>query len=243
MGTVGAACGEGNRGGAGALLPLNGFEVALQVSCGSELLENQGAFQSAADVLGFWREFGVVARAADGVVENPDQVADVVLDVFLLGRAPAEHINQLQVEAQAVALDDDVVGMQVAVVLAQMVDAADARGQRIEQVQRLERAEAPARLPVEELAEQLAFDVFGHQEGDGAAAEGDGLLGLILDDDRTGAQLVEFLGVPDQHAVVGIALGEEKLGGALDAGGALANLVDFAFPAAAQAGDDLVLAC
>ncbi len=110
-------------------------------------------------------------------------------------------------------------------------------------MQRLESAEALARLPVEKLAEQLAFDVFRHQEGDGAAAEGDGLLGLILDDDGAGAQLVEFFGVPDQDAVVGIALGKEKLGGALDPGGALANLVDFAFPATAQAGDDLVLAC
>ena len=87
------------------------------------------------------------------------------------GRPPVEHVDQLQIERQPVASHDHVLVVQVAVVLAEIVDLLDARGQGVQQVQSPETIGSPlARLPRDELAKQLAFHVFRDQEADGLIA-------------------------------------------------------------------------
>ena len=78
--------------------------------------------------------FGVMAPPADSFIEDPDKVADIVGAAFMTGRSAEEEIDQLYVESKAVATDDDVVGVQIAVVLARSVNLLDASRQRVEQV-------------------------------------------------------------------------------------------------------------
>ena len=158
------------------------------------------------------------------------------------GPAPVEHVQQLDLEADAPPVDDDVLVVQVAVVLAHVVDGLDAGGQPVQQVQPLEPAHAPAGLALEELGQQLALHVVGDQHGDGEALVLDRLLGVVLDQDRALPQLVQLLGVEAHGAVGLVALGEEELGRPFDAGRALLHQVDLALPAAAQAAVHHVLA-
>jgi len=220
---------------------MQSFKVFAQLPGGAEFAENKGALESAADAFDLSWLPGVVLLAPDGVVENPHQVADVVVDVFLPRRAPLEHIEQFEVKPQPVPLDDDVFGVEVAVVFAQVVDALNARRQRVEQVEPLKGRQPLARLAGEKLQQDIPFDKLRNQKRHRGPAEGNRILRLILDHDGAVTELVQFFRVPVRDLVFGVAVGEEELGRALDAGGKLPDFVDFAFPAGSQHGDDFVL--
>ena len=148
------------------------------------------------------------------------------------------EVQQFEVEPQAIAADHDVFGMQVAVVFLHLVDALDAEGERVQQMQSLERCQAPAGLALEETGEQLALDKLGDQQRDRHAAVGDGLPGVVLDGDRAVAQLVEFACVEIRGGVPGVALWIKQLDCPFD----IRDQVDLALPAAADRFYYLILA-
>ena len=153
-----------------------------------------------------------------------------------------EEVEDLEVESEPVALHDDVPRMEIAVVLAQVMDALDSLDQRVQEVEPLERVEPSAGLPLEKVGEELSLDVLRDQHRNRSAPDEDRLFGVIVDDDRAVAELVELPGVELRRLVAQVAMGEEELRRALDAGAPLSNPVDLALPAAPEPGDDLVLA-
>jgi hypothetical protein len=108
-------------------------------------------------------------------------------------------------------------------------------------VQRLERAEAPVGLAVEELAELLAFDELTDHHHDLALADVGDLLVVVLHQDRAVPQGVELAGVGDGGLARGVAVGVVELGRPADAGVPLDDAVNLALPATSERGVDDVL--
>ena len=185
---------------------------------------------------------GVVLLPAQGFVEHPHHFHHVVADILLLRRVPVKQVQQLELEAEAVALHDDVVAVQVSVVLAGAVNAFESLGERVEKVQASERRQPLARLPGDELRQHFAFDVVGDQVFDHVTTDPHRVLGVVLDHDGAVPQLVQLLRVQFRYALALVSLGEHELRRALDAGLALAHQVDLAFPSLAEERDHLVLA-
>lgn len=208
---------------------------------GFEFFEDKASFEAADDVFdGLWL-FAVVFFAAEHVVEYLYEVDDVVLHVFRARGAALVQVKEFELEAKADALDDDIVRVQVAVVFFHAVDAFNAGGERVEEVDGGERAESFTGLPVNERAEQFALDEFGDEEGDGPVVEV-AVLRIVLDDDAAVAELVEFFGVVFAGLVAFVPLWVEEFGRSFNAGGEFFDEVDFAFPALAEELEDFVFA-
>ena len=176
-------------------------------------------------------------------MQEVNQVDEVVLVTLpLRSRFPVEEVEDLEVEREPVALHDDVPRMEIAMVLAQAMDAFDSLDQRVQEVEPLEGVEPSAGLPLEEVGEELSLDVLRDQHRNRSAPDEDRFFGVIVDDDRAVTELVELPGVELRRLVAQVAMGEEELRRALDAGAPLSNPVDLALPAAPEPGDDLVLA-
>jgi hypothetical protein len=112
----------------------------------------------------------------------------------------------------------------------------------MKQVESLKRMEPPPRLPAEEIREELPLDVFGDQHRNRSPSQEDGFLGVIVDDDGAVAELVKLPGVEFRGLVAQVAMREEELRRALDAGALLADPIHLAFPASSEAGNDFVFA-
>src|SRR3569832_457872 len=184
----------------------------------------------------------IVPGPADRIVEKPDQINDVVVNVLGGGCAPMKHVEQLEFEAETVTLHDDVIGMQIAVIFPQLVYRLDASRQGVQEVHGQKGVEALARLACEEMAEQLAHNELGDQEGDGHAAIIDLVLRVVLDHDRALPQLVQLFRVKQRGLVALVAVWKEKLGGALAARGELAYEIDLTHPPHTQKKDDNIMA-
>ena len=91
-------------------------------------------------------------------------------------------------------------------------------------------------------AQQFTFDILGDENRDRQALDCGVFLRAVLNNDRTIAQLVQFLGVKLYGLVARIALRKKQFGRALDASRQLANEEDFPFPASTQLRDHLILA-
>src|SRR5436190_17597203 len=163
-----------------AALPLDGFQMPLDVARGLEAGEDQAVLEASDDVFDDLGLLGVGGAAADDRVEDLDQVEDVLVDLGAGGAAKVEEVEELDLEADALAADHDVVVVDVAVVLAAGVDGADAAGEGVEDVERLEGGEAAVGLAGEELAELFAFDQFGDDDDDLAALDVGRLLVVVL---------------------------------------------------------------
>jgi hypothetical protein len=128
------------------------------------------------------------------------------------------------------------------VVLAAGVDRCDAFRQRVQDVQRLERAEPSAGLLLEELAELEPLDQFTDDDGDLLLPEVCDLLMVVLHQDRTVAQRIELARVRDCGFSGRIAMGVVELRRPADARRPLDDGIDLSLPAAAELALDLVLA-
>src|SRR3569832_423225 len=184
----------------------------------------------------------IVPGPADRIVEKSDQINDVVENVLGGRCAPMKQVEKLELEAETVALHDDVIGMQNAVIFPQLVYRLVDTRQGLLEVHGLIGVEALAGLAGEEMAEQLALDELGDQEGDGHAAVIDLVLRVVLDHDRALPQLVQLFRVKQRGLVALVAVRKEKLGGKLDARGILAYEIDIADTPRAQKGDDFIIA-
>ena len=98
----------------------------------------------------------------------------------------------------------------------------------------LKRGQAFAGLTGEEVAEKLPFYELRDQGGNRYAAQANGFLRVVLDDDRACAQFVQFGSVILGCFVALVAMREKKFDSPFYAGGTLAYEVDFAFPAGAE---------
>lgn len=125
-----------------------------------ELADDQRSLQSAAYTLDFLWKFAVMPCAAQDIIEDSDEIADIVADVFCIGRAPIVHVDEFYSERESLTLDDDVVIVEVAVIFACAVYLLDARGEGMQQVESLEWCEALTRLARHEIAEQFSLDKF-----------------------------------------------------------------------------------
>src|SRR5690606_2664552 len=188
------------------------------------------------------RQPRVVARPAQHLVEDAHQVHDVRLDVLPLRRRPFVQVEQLEIEAEPVPVNDDVLRVQVAVIFARVVHLLHALDQRVQEVHRRERLQALPRLAPHEVAELLAFHVLRDEYRDGHAPPDQLLARVVLDDDGAVPELVQLARVELRGTVAAVALREEELRCALDARGALHDLVDLSLPAHAEELHDLVLA-
>jgi len=214
--------------------PLHGFQVLSEVLRGTELLPNKRMLESAADGLNFRWLVGVVLRPSDDVVEDPYGRTDVVMQ--MLGGPPPRVIQvyKLDLKPQTDLPNQHVFRVQIAVVLAQSVDLLQSGNHRIQEVQSHEGMQPLAFLPRKEMREQFPLDVLAHKKGDSMTPKLKRILRVVLDENRAITESVQLSGVHRRCPIVQVALGEEQLGGALDAGVQLDNVVDFPFPAATK---------
>ena len=167
-------------------------------------------------------------------------VNDIFTNILALGGSPLVHIQQFEIESQAETLNNNIVGMQVAMIIAALMDALDATGEGMQQMQRLERCESLARLPIQELAQNLAFNKLGDKHGNTGTFVENVFLRVILNNDRAMAQLVQLFGVKLRRAIFQVAMGKEKFRRSVNTGCELPDQVDFTLPARTQPMNDLV---
>ena len=214
--------------------------MLAEFSGAGEAFGDNGAFESGADELGFAGVLGIAFFAAEYIVEEADRVADVVVDMFAGDFAAIEEVDDLEFEGGAFAADEDVVGVEVAVVFAGVVDHFESGGELAQEDERFEEGEAFAGLTLDEAGEGFAFVEAGNKEVDLVAADIAAVVGVVTDDEGAEGELLGFLRVTSQRLVVDVALGIKELGRATDAGGAFEDSVHLAFPAVAQEAVDHV---
>src|SRR3569832_483532 len=202
---------------------MHDINIAAQLAGGLELAQYQRTLEAATNVLHFLGLMRIVPGPADRIVEKPDQINDVVVNVLGGGCAPKKHVEQLEFEAETVTLHDDVIGMQLAVIFPQLVYRLDASRQRVQEVHGLKGVEALARLACEDMAEQLALNELGDQEKKKHTTIIDLVLRVVLDHDRALPQLVQLFRVKQRGLVALVAVWKEKLGGARGARGGRAG--------------------
>jgi len=145
-----------------------------------------------------------------------------------------EEVEEAEFEADPAAADQDVSAVEVAVILTRGVDALDADGKGVEQVEPFERAKTAAGLPAGDVDQRLALDEVADQAGGLGVANADLLGVVVLDEDRAVAQALELPGMVAGGAVTGIAPRVEELRRPRDAGALLGDAIDLALPAGAQ---------
>lgn len=99
---------------------------------GGVALEDEGALEAADDLLEFGPELCVVALAAEHFVEEVDAVDDVFAHVRGCWSAQVVEVDEFDLEVNADSFDEDVAGVEVAVVVAAAVDLLDARDELVE---------------------------------------------------------------------------------------------------------------
>ncbi len=101
--------------------------------------------------------------------------------------------------------------------------------------------ESSARLPFQKIREQLSLYILGDEDRDELAPQWDDLLRMVVDDNGTSSQFVEFSGIGLGGLVARVAMGEEQLCRTLDVRVLFPDLVYLTLPATAEARHDLVL--
>ena len=112
--------------------PFEGFDMFPKAGGAFKFFQNQVLLQSATDVFDHRRLLGVMPGPTEGVIEQADQSANVLLYIFLPERPPVEQVQEFEFEIQAELIDDDVVGMQVAVVFPQQMNLLDSPRERVQ---------------------------------------------------------------------------------------------------------------
>jgi len=205
-----------------------------------EAFQNQGAFEPQANMFDFRRLLCVETRPAERVVQNADEIADVIVESVALRARPVEEVENLQIETQSITLDDDIVGVEIAMIFPGLVNALQSDDESMEKMHGLSGMESSTRLALQESREQLALDILGDEDRDELPSQGDDFLRMVVDDDRTSSQLVEFPGVGFGGLVARIAMGEKQLCRTLDVRVLFPDLVYLTLPTAAKARHDLV---
>ena len=204
------------------------------MSCGAEFFYYETALQPAAYFLYFAGVFGIPACTAYGIIKYADEIAYIVTDIISIGCAPVVHVDDLYMEGKTLPLDDDIVVVQITVVFAGPVYRFDTGSKRMQEVKSFEYREPLAGLMFQEGAEEFALDIFRHEKEYRGATIGYAFLCMILDENWTVAQLVQFSGVEFRSSFCDIPLREEKFGGAFYLAFPFAYPVHFSFPPAAE---------
>ena len=108
-------------------------------------------FETAAYIFNHSGLFGVISLAAQEVIEDPDSINQILLDIFPCRLLPVKAIQQFEVKSQAIAADDDIIVMEITVIFPQQVDLFESLHQSMEEMQRLEGTQMPAGLAPDEI--------------------------------------------------------------------------------------------
>ena len=100
--------------------------------------------------------------------------------------------------------------------------------------------ESSAWLPFQEIREQLSLYILGDEDRDELPAQRDDLLRMVVDDNGTSSEFVEFPGIGFGGLVARVAMGEKQLGRTFDVRVLFPDLVYLTLPATAKARHDLV---
>ena len=206
-----------------------------------EAPQNQRTFEPKTDMFDCRGLFRVETRPTECIVQDADQVADIIVKRVALRAWPMKKVENLQIEVQTVTLHDDIVGMEITMIFPGPVKALQPDDESIEKMHGLSGMKSSSRLALQEIREQLALYILGDEDRDELPAQRDNLLRMVLDDNGTSSQFVEFSGIGFGRLVARIALGEEQLCGTLDVCVLFPDLVYLTLPATAKARHDLVL--
>ena len=77
---------------------------------------------------------GIVFLPTQYLVKKGYKVNRIIQHIERFRRPPVEHVEQTELEIDALALDDDIVAMQVTVVVAQLMNLLKADRQCVKQV-------------------------------------------------------------------------------------------------------------
>src|SRR5579871_3530360 len=102
--------------------------MGLDVAGALETGEDERVFSTADDVFYDPGLLRVEGSATDEGMEDLDQVQDVFVDLAFGGLSEVEEVEKLDLEADSLAADHDVVVVDVAVVFAAGVNGSDAFG-------------------------------------------------------------------------------------------------------------------
>ena len=147
-------------------------------------------FETAAYIFNYGGLPGVIPLAAQEVIEDPDSINQILLDIFPCRLLPVKAIQQFEVKSQAIAADDDIIVMEVTVIFPQQVNLFEPLHQSMEKVQRLESAQAPAGLAPDEFRQHQSVYIFGNENGNRLFAMQEFFLGMIVNDNGAVPQLV-----------------------------------------------------
>jgi len=220
--------------------PVEAFQVFPQMGDGPEPVQDERPLEPAADILYRAGHPGVPFHPTQAVIEHPDQFADILLPGLFFGNGPVEQVQKFNVEFQPEPVDDDVVGMQIAVGLVQQMDFFNPARQRVEQMERLKGVEPlPGKL-FQKFRQQIPFHIIRNQYGDGHLPDQQNFFGVVLDQNGHLAELVEFAGISLGSFVAKISLWKKQFRRPLDPRADFLDLVHLAFPTGAQQGNDLI---
>ena len=107
--------------------PAHGFKTGTQLPRASEFFQDQGSFQPAANLFHLSGLFRVVLLSAQCIIEYTHHVDHIFMNMFFCGRAPVKHVQQLEFKIETITSDDNIIGMQVTMVLTQLMDTLDTR--------------------------------------------------------------------------------------------------------------------
>jgi hypothetical protein len=138
---------------------------------------------------------------------------------------------------------DDVAIVQIAVILARIVDSLDTNANRMNQVQGLEGVKPVSWLTSNEFLQKFPLDQVAEQRGDFVALNGELLGMMVLNDDWTIAKSIELLRICAERPVLHVPLGKEDLRRPRNARSALDNGVDLTFPSRTKQFIYLVTTC
>ena len=159
---------------------------------GREAVDDERMLKTATDGFDLGRLFRIVPRATDTVIENPYDVHDICTHMRTATAVMIEKIQDHEFEGQTEACDDHIAGMQVTVVFASRVHLLHPAGERVEQMQARQRREAFAWLIGQELYQRHTGRVVEDDVGDQRASYPRRTLYMVLNDDRTTTQRMQF---------------------------------------------------
>jgi hypothetical protein len=124
---------------------------------------------------------------------------------------PIVEVQQLHGETQAVPAHDDVAIVQIAVILARVVNLLDPDADRMNQVQGLEGMKPASWLTSNEILQKLPLDKVAKQRGDLVASKGKLFRVMVLNDDWTIAEPIELLCICTQRPTFTFRCGKKIL--------------------------------
>ena len=162
-----------------------------------------------------------------------DRIEDVLLLLSSCRFSPIIEINPLQIEADTVRFDQNILAVHVQVVFPERVDLLQSAGEAVQHVLGKVRLQSLARVTRDPPLQGLSLAKIRDQCNHAISVDRDHLRMMALKDDGAVAQRVQFLRVFYRASTLGIAMGKIKLRGPEDSRIQFTDLVGLVFITAA----------